>query len=333
MSKKIAFHSYQLGQRGTEVAMYKYAKYNQEILGNESIIVSTSSRPTPSLEMFQKEFPVFLYDNVWQNDGKNDILRNMLESICVDEKVDVFYAIKGGENDGIMPDKITKTLAHAVFRTDQPHGTVYAGICDYICSKYKSSAPFVYHIIEPEAPEITDNLRQHLGIPRHAIVLGRHGGTDTFSLEFVKSAIRKILYLRKDIYFVFLNTDKFVEHERVFYLPYTSSFTDKARFVNTCDAMIHARYDGEIFSVAIPEFSTRNKPIITWKPDVISVHYDTGHLHVLKDSAIYYKGERDLLDIFFGITKEYIESKDWNVYKEIYSPKVVMQQFHDVFLT
>jgi hypothetical protein len=332
MSKKIAFHSYQLGQRGTEVAMYKYAKYNQEILGNESVIVSTNTRPTPSLEMFQKEFPVVLYDNVWQNDGKNDDLRNMLESICIDEKVDAFYAIKGGENDGIMPDHITKTLAHAVFRTDQPHGKVYAGICDYICQKYGSSAPYVYHIIEPEAPELTDDLRYQLGIPQYALVLGRHGGNDTFSLEFVKDAIRRTLDLRSDIYFLFLNTDRFIHHERVIHLPYTSSFIDKARFVNTCDGMLHARFDGEIFSVAIPEFSTRNKPIITWKPDQIPGHYDTGHIHVLKDSAIYYKNREDLTNILCGITKNYIRSKDWDVYKDTYSPKAVMQQFDEVFL-
>ena len=50
---KVAFHSYQLGDRGTEVCLYKYAKYNQETLGNESIIISTSTRPTPTLDMFQ----------------------------------------------------------------------------------------------------------------------------------------------------------------------------------------------------------------------------------------------------------------------------------------
>ena len=331
MNKKVAFHSYQLGQRGTEVAMYKYAKYNQDILGNKSIIISTDTRPTPSLEMFQKDFPVILYDNVWQNDGKNDALRNKLEHICDIQKVDAFYAIKGGENDGIMPNNV-KSLAHAVFRTDQPHGTVYAGICDYICTKFNSGAPYIYHIIEPEAPEITDDLRHKLGIPLHALVLGRHGGNDTFSLEFVKDSIRRTLDLRSDIYFVFLNTNRFIDHDRVIHIPYTSSFIDKARFVNTCDAMIHARYDGEIFSVAIPEFSTRNKPIITWKPDRIPGHYDTGHLHVLKDSAVYYRDGADLTNILTGITKSFINSKDWDMYKDNYSPKKVMDQFDEIFL-
>ena len=68
MSIKIAFHSYQLGERGTEVCLYKYAKYNREILGNESIIISTSSRPTPCLNRF-KDFinkrPDFDYEGLF----------------------------------------------------------------------------------------------------------------------------------------------------------------------------------------------------------------------------------------------------------------------------
>ena len=68
---KIAFHSYQLGDRGTEICLHKYAKYNQEILGNESVIISTSSRPTPTLERFEKDFKTILYPDVWQNTGSN----------------------------------------------------------------------------------------------------------------------------------------------------------------------------------------------------------------------------------------------------------------------
>ena len=56
---KIAFHSYQLGERGSEICLYKYAKYNREILGNESIIISTSSRPIPCKSRFD-EFETIL---------------------------------------------------------------------------------------------------------------------------------------------------------------------------------------------------------------------------------------------------------------------------------
>ena len=38
----IVFHSNQLSLRGTEVAIYDYARYNEEYLGNNSIIFATS---------------------------------------------------------------------------------------------------------------------------------------------------------------------------------------------------------------------------------------------------------------------------------------------------
>ncbi len=41
--KSVAFHSNQLGIRGTEVALYDYARYNEEILGNKSYIISCST--------------------------------------------------------------------------------------------------------------------------------------------------------------------------------------------------------------------------------------------------------------------------------------------------
>ena len=124
-SIKVAFHSYQLGERGSEVCLYKYAKYNREILGNESIIISTSSRPTPGIEKF-KEFEVILYSDIWVNDGKNNSIRKSIEEICEKKSIDAFYAIKGGEDDGIMP-KNAKSLSHCIFRADCD-GTLEEGV-------------------------------------------------------------------------------------------------------------------------------------------------------------------------------------------------------------
>jgi hypothetical protein len=329
---KIAFHSYQLGERGTEILLYKFAKYNREILGNDSIIVSTSSRPYPSAERF-KEFPTFLYKDVWVNDGKNDGLRNTLERLCEKEKVDAFCALKGGEDDGFMPSN-TKRLAHCVFRMDQPHGDVYAGVCKYISDKYGGIHPYVYPIVELEAPDCHETYRTELNIPSDALVLGRHGGNDTFSLGSITTpAIHAALGKRKDLWFVFLNTNKFIDHERVKFLPYTSHEWAKAKFVNTCDAMIHGRYDGEIFSLSLAEFSKRNKPIITWKPETIPDHYDTGHFSTLGDNAFYYKGKDNLFEILINLNKNEIANKDWDMYKDTYSPLNVMNMFANVYLT
>jgi len=38
--KTVAFHSNELNVRGTNVALYDYALYNEELLGNKSFIIS-----------------------------------------------------------------------------------------------------------------------------------------------------------------------------------------------------------------------------------------------------------------------------------------------------
>ena len=327
---KIAFHSNQLGERGTEICLYKYAKYNQEILGNESIIVSNSSKPTPSIGRF-KDFKVILYDEPIILGSRNEKITKKLEKICVDENVDSFYAIKSGNDDGCIPYNV-KTLCHCVFTMDQPHGSVYAGVCKYISDKYGSIHPYVHHIIEKEQPNVTDNFRKKFGIPNDALVLGRHGGNETFNLPFVYPAIEKALEDRKDLWFVFLNTQKFSNHERIIHIPWTMDEVEKAKFVNTCDVMIHGRRDGEIFSLSTAEFLVRNKPVITWLPDQIPDFYDIGHIVLLKEKGIYYKDTNSLYFILKNLDKEKIKNLNWDIYGETYSPKNVMNEFKEVFL-
>ena len=57
---KIAFYSNQLCLRGTEIALYSYADYNEKLLGNESIIVSQPSRDLTALPKFKNRFNVHL---------------------------------------------------------------------------------------------------------------------------------------------------------------------------------------------------------------------------------------------------------------------------------
>ena len=110
---KIAFHNNQLGLRGTEVGMYDFARYNEEILGNESIIVSKDpsiwaySHPL-AIKKFKDRFNVFQYKDF------NDV-----EKFLEEERVDVFYAQKAGVIDGIVSHG-RKTVIHMVFQQYQP---------------------------------------------------------------------------------------------------------------------------------------------------------------------------------------------------------------------
>src|SRR5258708_40221556 len=109
---KIAFHTNQLSLRGTEVAMYDYADYNEKLLGNESIVITKHpdvwkySDPQ-AIQKFKERFNVFFYKT-----------NEDLQSIIKDNKTDVFYAQKAGLVDDVVSHSC-KTVVHAVFQYEE----------------------------------------------------------------------------------------------------------------------------------------------------------------------------------------------------------------------
>jgi hypothetical protein len=91
--------------------------------------------------------------------------------------------------------------------------------------------------------------------------------------------------------------------------------------------MIHARSDGETFGLAIAEFSTLNKPIITCKSKI-----DNCHLELLGENAIIYDSTESLFNILINVSEIVNSKTDWNSYKN-YTPYNVMKIFKDVFLS
>jgi len=317
---KIAFHSSQLGLRGTEVALYSYAKYNEDILGNESIIISQgpsqnrNSHPLV-LKKFRNRFEtIYLYKDFSE-----------VESFLDKENVDVFYVIKSGENDGIV-SKGRKTVIHAVFQAQDPHGDVYAYVSEWLGKKFDK--PFVPHMVDLPN-NVEGDLKKELNIPSDAIVFGSYGGQDSFNIEYVHRAIKKILNERDDVYFIFMNIDVFVvEAENAIFLEGIGDLESKVKFINTCDAMIHARHRGESFGLAIAEFSSKNKPIITTRGGP-RWGEDNAHIEMLGSKGIIYNNEDEVYDILNTFVPDV--DKDWNAYKE-YTPEKVMNKFEEVFL-
>lgn len=269
---KIAFHVNQLCERGTTVSVYDYAYYNKQYLGNESIIMYESNdhrNVDTVIEKFKKEFKLCPYEN-WNKDA-NRILQ--------EENCDMLYMLKEGGWDGKMAHtSICKSIIHCVFNTNQPHGHVYARISSCVGdNKY----PIVPHMVN--LPDIKTDMRKKLNIPENAIVFGRIGGMDQFNIPNVHKAIDKITEENSNIYFFLVNTNKFCkEKKNIIHHSKIIDLNKKVEFINTCDAMIHARQMGETFGNAIAEFSIKNKPIIT------SRGCDNNHLHILKDKAIIY---------------------------------------------
>ena len=98
---------------------------------------------------------------------------------------------------------------------------------------------------------------------------------------------------------------------------------DKVEFINTCDAMLHARIDGETFGLAIAEFSLKNKPVLC--TDV----GDIAHMMLLKEKAVYYNSTESLKKLLCSFQKEMYEGKDWNAYRE-FTPEKVLRLFESL---
>lgn len=317
--KRIVFQSNQLSVRGTEIALYDYAKYNQEILGNESVIVygegSAGNNPDV-IEKFRRRFKVCAYQDFSE-----------VDRIIEKERADLFYAIKAGGRDGVLASEVP-SMVHAVFPTLPAgfHGSSYAFVSDWlssVCSNRK--VPVVPHIVT--LPDIDGNLRAALDIPGAAMVFGCHGGADGFDIAFAKACVGKALEIRTDVYFVFLNITPFLQHERAIFLPGSADVDYKVRFINSCDAMLHARKRGETFGLACAEFSLRNRPVLTYARSG-----ERNHIDVLGDKAQLYHGKSSLMELLLNMHRSDIHGRDWDCYSQLFSPARVMQRFQDVFI-
>ena len=203
-------------------------------------------------------------------EDEEDKINEITENIVKQFNIDLFYTIGWGAKTDAFNCVPCPVLTHAIFsnspftREGWETKDRYAVISKYLTTKHSCSKNYIPHMINmPNANDNKSAHREKYNIPGDAFVLGRYGGTDSFDIGYVHEAIKQILSEENNIYFLFANTDKFYEHERIIYTPQLIDMDEKASFIQCCDAMIHGRTVGETFGISIGEFSFYNKPIIT----------------------------------------------------------------------
>jgi hypothetical protein len=312
----IAFWDNSLSERGTSVSLFDYAYYNQTILGNKSYIFYDKNRNDnlkPVIDKFKNSFIVHETDNFKDVDyylNKYNISH--------------IYIIKSGEKDSRI-SRIAKNCIHCVFNCYQPHGDVYSSISPGV-SGNNGKYPVVPHMIN--LPIHNENMRAKLNIPNNAVVFGGYGGAENFNIHFVRQVVYSIAIQFPNIYFLFANFNRFCpELPNIIHLPMIIDLYEKVKFINTCDANLWARQNGETFGIAIGEFSTLNKPVIA----TANCGGDLCHVSLLKDKAIWYNNQNDLAEILLNFNPEIESKKDWNAYRE-YTPEKVIQIFKKIYL-
>ena len=316
----IGFFVRHFTEMGTEVAVYDYAKYNEEILNNKSYIIcftpetqgSMHGWPTTrvSYDKFNKRFKIIEIQHIGE-----------MTNIIKEFNLSFFYTLThGGEDVYQFNNKDIwgncKTIKHCVYSTSLPEGDFHFSISNTLNKYFNTSVQVIPHIVN--LPLINENLRNELQIPQESFVFGRHGGFYSFNIDYVNEIIIEYLNLNENCYFLLLNTSKFYEHPRIIYLDLNTDEVYKSKFINTCDVMIHAQKDGETFGLAVAEFSSKNKPVIT-----CNCGHFREHIDILGDKGIIYHSKEELRDIFMNIETIIKKKSDWNAYK-FYSPENVM---------
>src|SRR5690606_33565986 len=111
---------------------------------------------------------------------------------------------------------------------------------------------------------------------------------------------------------------------RAVFLPGTSDVEYKVRFINTSDAMLHARQAGETFGIACGEFSIMNKPVFAYEKS-----RDKSHLLTLGDKAYVYADPAGLRSMLLGFERKEAVQGNWDCYSAQYSPQRVMEIFDE----
>ncbi len=346
--KNIAFFMRHFTGRGVEQAIYDYAHYNETVLGNKSYIFAfTPARQAAFQDEIEYSTERIKYDQFKERFGQIIELNDFAEMSTYISLLNLhfFYTLVHGRHETIyrFEDKEfwgkCKTIKHCVFHTRVPQADFNLSISQFLNLSLDTDLQVLPHMVpfadhhKKEVAEMGDlgNMRKELDIPEDALVFGRYGAYDQFDIPIAHNAVYYTLLERKrtDIYFIFMNTaplfsqvGRDMYHPNIRYLPFSSNIRDKIRFINTCDAMYHARKSGETFGLAIAEFSIMNKPIITNNMG------DIEHLLILKEKAMIYANDRQLYYYFTNFREliKWNKENDWNAYRD-YEPAKVMELF------
>ena len=326
MSQTLAFFLPNFNERGVVRSTLDYAKMCEKHLGHRSIIVVPEEytchfSPTPSImeKYAHKHFRVVHTPS-----------QDSLDEVLTKEGADFLYIQKSGTKDGWCSQRIP-TGIHCVFQEGELHGTRFAAISEWLAqelsAKFGTPIPYVsLPISGPRKSRI--DLRRRFGIPNNAVVFGRYGGRSSFDLKFVHQTIDLVLHQKTTLHFLFMNTETFLEHPRIHYLPTTTNVQNKVDFIHACDAMLHGRARGESFGLSIAEFLYQGKPVLAWEGGM-----DKNHLHMLSDVGILYREGTDLARKILQFDPRWLDKKRYQNATLPYSEEVVIQQFQKVFLS
>jgi hypothetical protein len=325
MRTKIAFLLDTLTYSGSTLNALQYSFGLKEFYNIDSHFIIKNPQHTThdqaALVLLRENFPTSYF-------SEKSLIDDLLH-IYQSFPINCFYHVTQGHSaqDEALKNSGLPFLVHMTGVGHYPWGLIYAYVSEWMsefCSR--KTVPFVPHIVQ--LPNTDENLRTALEIPEDSIVIGRLGGGYSWNIHFVNNVISEVVSLRSDIYFLLVNVPYFPQYFAHPRIKVFSSFPYdqllKRKLINSCDAMLHARAEGESFGFAPAEFSIANRPVITYAHST-----ERAHISILQKRGIYYESPDTLRSILLCIGKK--QQVQWNCYTE-FGAEPVIKKFYDVFL-
>ena len=326
MNIRFLLHSTSFSERGDSVTLLALGGLIKEELGHGCAIAVPAYAENISedrvSEAIGRGFEVFRYRN-----------KSELDAFAKSRGITHTYVFSAGKRtdlpyfDKSDPESFrignTRHITHVVFRNFDPHGEVYAYVSDWLMSwarpriffwkalKFllplgRHNRPLVTsfpHFIEAWPTNSSHKpLRQEVGIPVNAHVLGRIGGCSEFNDLAARKGVELILDTWEDSYAIFVNTPRFLDHPRVFFLDKLSR-VDVKRFYDACDILINGRRMGESFGYSIVEPLSLGKPVIA--PSFVrNPLMDKNHIRLLKGKGLLYSSAKGILRIYTRLRRQ-----------------------------
>ena len=322
--------------RGTGSSTLTYAT-NLHLIGAEAVLIICGYFPDPSYDTTVETFRRLLPGAYLQGIGPLYSGARLysdhawMTRLLVEHRVTHLYMQTHGrvvQRPLRPPLAPSVTLAvHAIFDGTEQWGDTFARISPVV----PGSADVVPLSVERiPLPQI--GLREQLGIPLDDAVFCSYGGQPSFSIDFVRRVVCSLN--QSGISFLFANHKPFCgkatntsrEAPRVHFVRNLANDSTKGTFLKTCDAMLHARQEGESFGRAVAEFSSANLPVFTFSTPTVW----RAHLDILGNKAFIYNSKDDLVAKLRAFNRSGAAAASWNAYAD-YAPSKVMPRFCEVF--
>lgn len=318
----LLYRGYSSEIRGGHTTVEKYATHNERVLKNKSLILfedgfdETSAFFVGLKSMFTCVHKITSVE--------------CLNAVVLEHTIDIVYHQIYGNAPSHLMCTVRPNAVHAVFVASR-FTERYASVSKTIAQN--GNVPWVPHIVDirQQYVQTPENIRKQrfrakYGIPETAVVFGRHGGYTEFDIQYVQECVTKLACAEAShIWFVFVQTAPFAPScGHIIHTPSIWEEEEKCDFIAACDAMLHARQDGETFGMAIAEFSACSKPVIT------TIGRHNTHL-TLNPSAFVFKNTEELSTILLSFPRTIDE--DLDMYTQKFNAETVMRTFEREFLS